>query len=124
MFPSATTSGRRPSPRRIGPHRLVVQAWTDRHATWAHKVLAKLDAGQPIDVEIAEGHELLLGAAEDPDVAAALRVLDDAGLGGPRPSRPDRGRRRRLVGPGAADVTDSAPQPLWVDRELALRRLV
>ncbi len=111
------------TPRRIGPHRLVVQAWTDRHATWAHKVLAKLDAGQPIDVEIAEGHELLLGAAEDPDVAAALRVLDDAGLGREARVLPalTAAVAAALWGPqGAADVTDSAPQPLWVDRELAL----
>ncbi len=25
-------------PNRIGAHRIVVEAWTDRHATWAHKV--------------------------------------------------------------------------------------
>src|ERR1700722_8560885 len=30
-------------PQRIGPHRFVVEAWTDRLATWAHKVQAKLD---------------------------------------------------------------------------------
>src|SRR5437762_4879592 len=28
-------------PDRLGPHRIVVEAWTDRHATWAHKVRAK-----------------------------------------------------------------------------------
>ncbi|MBO0748417.1 MAG: DUF3416 domain-containing protein, partial [Acidimicrobiaceae bacterium] len=40
---------------RVGRYEFVVQAWTDRHATWAHKVEAKLEAGQEIDVELAEG---------------------------------------------------------------------
>src|SRR6516164_3217583 len=53
---------------RMGPHRIVVEAWTDRHATWAHKVRAKLSAGQSIDVEIAEGVQLLRPSAANPAV--------------------------------------------------------
>jgi starch synthase (maltosyl-transferring) len=110
-------------PAQIGPHRIIVEAWTDRHATWAHKVHAKLDAGQPIDVEIAEGLLLLEPAAADPPVATALQTLRDVGL-----AEPDRVRAAlspqvggALWGPeGALDVTDSTGSPLWVDRERAL----
>jgi starch synthase (maltosyl-transferring) len=115
-------------PRRLGRHRLVVQAWTDRHATWAHKVRAKLDAGQGIEVELAEG-ELLLGGVEPggdaaiaAELAAALALLGDT-------NRPEAERvsaalaapvARVLGGPqGAADLTAAAPRLLWVDRERA-----
>jgi starch synthase (maltosyl-transferring) len=108
---------------RIGPYRIVVEAWTDRHATWAHKVHAKLDAGVPVDVEIAEGLELLQPLSEDPAVGAALDALTDISL-------PSAGRlglalepevAAALWGPAfALDVTASAPQLLWVDRERAL----
>jgi starch synthase (maltosyl-transferring) len=108
---------------RLGPHRLVVEAWTDRHATWAHKVRTKLGAGQPIDIEIAEGVELLQPYASDPAVVNALDALTDATLapaGRVRPAlAPD--VVAALWGPGGApDVTASVPQPLWVDRERAL----
>jgi starch synthase (maltosyl-transferring) len=110
-------------PQREGPYWFVVEAWTDRHATWSHKVRAKLDAGQPIAVELLEGQQLLQPAAADPAVEAALRALHD-------PNLEDAGRvapalsasvAAALRGPeGADDVTVSPPQPLWVDRELAL----
>ena len=110
-------------PTRIGPYRIVVEAWTDRHATWSRKVLAKLDAGQPIGVEIVEGRQLLQSGSGDPVLAAALARLGDSTL--------DPAARvmtaltadvgRALSGPeGAPDLTASAPHPLWVDRELAL----
>jgi starch synthase (maltosyl-transferring) len=110
-------------PSRIGPHRIVVEAWTDRHATWARKVETKLDAGVPIDVEIAEGVELLGPASGDPAVVRALHTLTDAVL-------PPATRVRLALGPdvaaalwgpeGSPDATASTPQPLWVDRERAL----
>jgi starch synthase (maltosyl-transferring) len=108
---------------RIGAHRIVVEAWTDRHATWAHKVRAKLDAGQPIDVEIAEGVELLGPHADDPTVITALNALTDATLPpsvrvGPALA-PE--VEEVLWGPeGAPDLTAAVPQLLWVDRERAL----
>jgi starch synthase (maltosyl-transferring) len=51
-------------PTRLGRHQLVVAAWTDRYATWAHRVRVKLDAGQDVDAEIADGR-LLLAEASD-----------------------------------------------------------
>jgi starch synthase (maltosyl-transferring) len=110
-------------PARVGPHRIVVEAWTDRHATWAHKVRAKLNAGQLIEVEIAEGVELLQPYARDPAVVTALDALTDATLPAAVRVRPALAPEvmSALWGPeGAADVTAAAPQLLWVDRERAL----
>ena len=110
-------------PNRIGAHRIVVEAWTDRHATWAHKVRAKLNAGQPIDVEIAEGVELLRPHAGDPTVITALDALTDAALAPAVRVRPALAPEVEEVlwGPeGASDLTAAVPQLLWVDRERAL----
>jgi starch synthase (maltosyl-transferring) len=126
-------------PRRLGRAQLVVQAWTDRHATWAHKVEVKLADGQVIDVELAEG-DLLVSAelarrepaahpgepVTDEDVSSALRealeLLRDT-------SRSDAERVTLALGSvvagatngplGAPDLTAAPPQPLWVDRERA-----
>jgi starch synthase (maltosyl-transferring) len=130
-------------PRRLGRHQLVVQAWTDRHATWAHKVEVKLADGQVIDIELAEG-DLLVSAelarreaaahsgesvgepVTDEDVSSALRealeLLRDT-------SRSDAERVALALsdvvadatnGPlGAPDLTAASPQPLWVDRQRA-----
>ena len=105
------------TPEAIGAHRIVVEAWTNRYATWAHKVQVKLAAGQAIDVEIAEGILLLEPAATDPAVAAAL-----AGLGrGDVESGLEPDVAAALAGPEwAHDLTRSEPQALWVDRERAL----
>ena len=104
-------------PKKLGPHRIVVEGWTDRHATWAHKVVTKLDAGAAIEVEIAEGIELLEPAAVDLAVAGALAALEQGDVGpalGPEVAG-------ALAGPEwAVDVTRSEPQALWVDRERAL----
>ncbi len=110
-------------PQRVGPHWFVVEAWTDRYATWAHKVRAKLEAGLGIGVEILEGRQLLQPAAADPAVAAALRTLDDRTLHEAFRVRDalDAAVAAALRGhEGADDLTVSSPQPLWVDRELAL----
>ncbi|MCL2394674.1 MAG: alpha-1,4-glucan--maltose-1-phosphate maltosyltransferase [Acidimicrobiaceae bacterium] len=115
-------------PQRVGRYQFVVQAWTHRHATWAHKVEAKLEAGQEIDVELAEG-ELLLAAAEPlgdgrlpPVVANALSRLRDRSL-------VDKERVADALSPpvaaamwgpyGAVDFTTAAALPLRVDRERA-----
>jgi starch synthase (maltosyl-transferring) len=111
-------------PDTAGPFRLVIEAWTDRHATWAHRVRAKLAADQDIDVEIAEGIVLLESAdGADAALAPAMAALKDATL------PPDQRVAAALApavavalsGPsGVADVTRSDPAPLWVDRERAL----
>jgi starch synthase (maltosyl-transferring) len=108
---------------RMGPHRIVVEAWTDRHATWAHKVRAKLSAGQSIEVEIAEGVLLLRAGSAEPAVMTALDALTDATI--PVAARVGPALAPDVVAAlwspeGASDLTASEPQPLWVDRERAL----
>jgi starch synthase (maltosyl-transferring) len=102
------------TPAALGHHRFVVEAWTDRQATWAKKTKAKLAAGQEIDVEIDEGIALFSSrAAGDPAAQAALAGLRE-GVVALALATP-------LPGPeGASDVTASDPSPLWVDRERAL----
>jgi starch synthase (maltosyl-transferring) len=113
---------------RVGRHQVVVQAWTDRHASWARRVLAKLDAGQDVSVEIAEGRELLgsargVGGAQRAELEVALAALVDEGLDPVSRLRPalTRAVAEALAGPeGAADLTVAPPKPLWVDRDRAL----
>lgn len=114
---------------RIGRHQLVVQAWTDRHASWSKRVLAKLDAAQDVSVEIAEGRELLAsvaplpGGARRPELEAAQRALADERLPDVDRLRPalTRAVADALTGPdGSPDLTVAPPRPLWVDRERAL----
>ncbi len=112
------------TPTAMGAHHFVVEAWTDRHATWAHKVEVKLADGQDIAVELAEGALLLERAAPGPDVAAAAAAIADV-------SRPPEQRVAPALTPevaaaladpqrAAVDLTASAPRALWVDRERAL----
>jgi len=116
-------------PSRLGAHQLVVEAWTDRHATWVARVVAKLRADQDVGVEILEGIEMLRaglaeasGEATD-QLADALAALADEGAPAPARVGPALGAgvARALAGPGdAPDLTVTAPRPLWVDRERAL----
>ena len=43
----------------IGAHELVIDAWTDRYATWRHEIDVKVAAGQDVELELAEGALLL-----------------------------------------------------------------
>jgi starch synthase (maltosyl-transferring) len=109
-------------PASVGAFRLVIEAWTDRHATWAHRVSAKLAADQDIDVEIAEGVALLEAAdGADPALAPALAALKDSALPPDQRVAAALAVTTGLSGPeGAPDLTRSDPVPLWVDRERAL----
>jgi starch synthase (maltosyl-transferring) len=116
-------------PRRTGRHRLVVRAWTDQYATWAKRVVAKLEVGQDLGVEYADGAVVLSRAPAGPQgapasaVAAAITALGDASLDPATRVGPalDPAVAAALAGPaGALDVTVAAPRLLWVDRERAL----
>jgi starch synthase (maltosyl-transferring) len=100
------------APAALGSHQIVVEAWTDRQATWAHKTEAKLAAGQSIEVEIAEGIALF-GSRPDRAAQAALAALKKGSV--------ERALATPLPGPeGAPDLTTAEPLGLWVDRPLAL----
>ena len=116
----------RVTPKHPGRHQLVVEAWTDRHATWARRVMVKLEAGQDLRLDILEGLRLLVGArpgpsgASDPAVVEAAEVLADDDLDDEDRLRPalQPAVARALAGPeGVPDLTVAAPKPLWVDRE-------
>jgi starch synthase (maltosyl-transferring) len=51
-------------PEAVGAHELVIEAWTDRYATWRHDVEVKVGAGQDVDLELEEGGLLLEELAE------------------------------------------------------------
>jgi starch synthase (maltosyl-transferring) len=117
------------TPRRLGRHQLVVQAWTDQHATWAKRVEAKLAVGQDLGVEYDDGVAVLgravapAGGVADPAVAAAAATLQDVTLTPEARVGPALAPAvaAALAGPaGALDLTVAPPKPLWVDRERAL----
>ena len=65
-------------PTTLGMHEVVVDAWTDRYATWRHKVEVKHAAGQDLSVELEEGAQLL---ATRRGLEAAVTALDPTGAG-------------------------------------------
>src|SRR5687768_4382630 len=73
-------------PTTLGAHEFVVEAWTDRYATWHHKVTAKQAAGQDVTVDLLEGEGL------EPDDGPG----DDVTSSAPMPLWVD--RERALVG--------------------------
>src|ERR1700730_8855826 len=48
-------------PAQVGAHEYVVEGWIDDHATWRHRIAAKLAAGQDVTPELEEGARLLEG---------------------------------------------------------------
>jgi starch synthase (maltosyl-transferring) len=47
------------TPPQPGMYLFVIEAWTDQYATWHKEFLLKQAAGQDVDIEAREGHELL-----------------------------------------------------------------
>ena len=121
-------------PSSLGMHELVIEAWTDRFATWRHDVDIKRAAGQDVAVELEEGALLLerrsvqVPAADRRvlrEMAARLRVV---GVGAgtkseaawPEPATVDAVTEILAGVPDPVDLTRSRPLRLWVDRERAL----
>ena len=129
----ATTNGRATvRPVEMGLHELVVQAWTDRYATWAHRAAVKFAARQDVHNEIAEAVALLSEwwapdgeVHADGPVVQALAALRDESL-------EDAARINRALSAPVAealagekfatDLTIAAPGPIWVDRPVAACR--
>ena len=113
----------------LGPHEMVIEAWTDTYATWRHKVTAKLGAGQDLSTEFAEAAALLAARSrkvpkEDRTALAAARAaLQDESLSAWDRLRDtlDSDLAKLLEGPGSPkELTRTKNYPLWVDRERAL----
>ncbi|HEX4866042.1 MAG TPA: alpha-1,4-glucan--maltose-1-phosphate maltosyltransferase [Acidimicrobiales bacterium] len=47
------------TPTELGAHQLVVDAWTDRYATWVHEIEVKVEAGVDVELELEEGARIL-----------------------------------------------------------------
>jgi starch synthase (maltosyl-transferring) len=117
-------------PEALGLYELVVEAWTDRYATWRHKATTKLSAGQEIDLDLEEG-ALLLETRRPRGRSEAARLLDEAITALRDPARAVPERLAPALGPevaaalggpqGAPDLTRSGVHRLRVDRPLALR---
>jgi starch synthase (maltosyl-transferring) len=116
-------------PTDLGAHEFAVEAWTDRVATWGHDVDIKHAAGQDVALELLEGAAALTRrAAHVP--AADRRALERTAAVLADTARPVQERLAAGLDPSVAealegvpdpeDLTVSAVQRLWVDRERAL----
>ncbi len=115
------------TPTQIGAHQLVIDAWIDRYATWAHEIEVKAADHQDVELEMAEGTLLLaeLAGRVDDDAAGRLRsaaaamgqtscsldVRLNAGL--------DDAVAQLVSGLPDARCSSSSIAPLWVDRPIA-----
>ncbi|MEX2293599.1 MAG: alpha-1,4-glucan--maltose-1-phosphate maltosyltransferase [Acidimicrobiales bacterium] len=115
------------TPTQIGAHQVIVEAWTDRYATWAHEIELKVADGQDVELELTEGGPLLDELADRLPSAAAERVRA-AAVGLRRTSCSLDVRLNAALDDAVAqvlnDVPDarvsaSAPHGLWVDRRIA-----
>jgi len=112
----------------VGPHEVVVEAWTDVFATWRKELRLKVGADQDVTTELEEGARILerflpvcsgQGRSRVEDAVAAIR--DDASTMDVRLNAALDDALVPLVAgiPHEGDLTASAPIPLWVDRERA-----
>ena len=114
-------------PDAIGAHELVVEAWTDRYATWRHDVEVKVGAGQDVDLELEEGGLLLeelaerfTGADQERLLAASKGVRrSSCSLDVRLDAACDDAIAKLLAGLPDARLSVSPRQAVWVDRERA-----
>jgi starch synthase (maltosyl-transferring) len=111
----------------IGAHEYVIDAWTDRHATWRNEIGVKVEAGQIVELELEEGAQLLEDLATKVDDAAADRLRTAAAatrratcsLAVRLEAATDAAVVAAVDGLPDARLSSSAPHPLWIDRPLA-----
>jgi len=112
----------------IGPHELVIDAWTDRYSSWCRDLRTWIAAGEPVEAEFEMGARLLDDAARVATGAERERVRDAAdALRSGRCTDTVRTNAalddavgeivRRLVDP--SDLTSSPPVLIRVERERA-----
>ncbi|WP_245190921.1 alpha-1,4-glucan--maltose-1-phosphate maltosyltransferase [Jannaschia formosa] len=104
-----------------GPASYVVRAWRDLWGTWSRDTAKKVAAGQSVDVEILEARTLLKGLRAKGADADQLKRLRDAAKGAEAQSvllSAEASELMSRIGP-RANVTETPPLPVWVDREKA-----
>jgi starch synthase (maltosyl-transferring) len=114
-------------PAEVGAHQLVIEAWTNRYATWRHEVEVKVAAGVDVQLELQEGAAILA------DLAAKVKGAERTALerAAEAVARTSCSLDVRLAGACddavaalAATIPDtrrseSAPVTVWVDRARA-----
>ena len=114
--------------RHTARHRYTIEAWRDAIGSWRDGITAKLEAGQAVVTELAEGRQLL-EAARGRARGADARLIEDA-LSREARARTDPSRVAALVGEPVVAAARRHPDrtaatryrlelPLIVDRELA-----
>ncbi len=117
------------TPRRTGPWAFEIVAMVDDYATWLRDLRVRIDAGQPVAMELEDGARLVEEAAGRAQAAPGRRSLG-ALAAQLRNQRLSPAQRLREAGRtawvalmrAAADrspATRSGPWPLLVERELA-----
>src|SRR4051794_28542861 len=107
-------------PTTLGRHEFVVEGWTDRYATWRHKVEVKHAAGQDVSLELEEGARLL-STRQGADTAAGVLRDQSIPVGQRLAAAATAEVEEAMSGPeGAVDLTGGDTMVLWVDRERAL----
>jgi starch synthase (maltosyl-transferring) len=115
------------TPTELGLHDLVVEAWTDRYATWRHEVEIKVGAGQDVDLELEEGAlllEELAGRLKGDDAARVGRAAEavrrtSCSLDVRLNAALDEAVARLVAPIPDARRSESARQRVWVDRRRA-----
>ena len=112
----------------IGPHEVVIEAWTDVFATWRKELRLKVGADQDVTTELEEGARILerfvpecsgKGRSRVEDAVAAIRE-DTATMDVRLNAALDDALVPLVAGiPHEGDLTTSDTIPLWVDRERA-----
>ena len=114
--------------RHTARHRYTIEAWRDAIGSWRDGITAKLEAGQAVVTELAEGRQLL-EAARGRARGADAPLIEDA-LSREGRARTDPSRVAALVGEPVVAAARRHPDrtaatryrlelPLIVDRELA-----
>lgn len=112
----------------IGPHEVVIEAWTDVFATWRKELRLKVGADQDVTTELEEGARILerfvpecsgKGRSRVEDAVATIRE-DTATMDVRLNAALDDALVPLVAGiPHEGDLTTSDTIPLWVDRERA-----
>ncbi|MGH2777292.1 MAG: maltotransferase domain-containing protein [Actinomycetota bacterium] len=120
-------------PDRIGAWEFVIEAWTDRFATWRRDLIKRVEAAQDVDLELEEGARMLedhlraFPSSERPAVKEAIvsMRLPGGSTSSLEDVRVQAALDERVAGPMAAHHTRkgaTVTKPalrLTVDRELA-----
>jgi starch synthase (maltosyl-transferring) len=111
-------------PRQAGLHHFDIEAWVDHFLTWEHELERRLEAGQPLGLELEAGAQMVdRAAARAPDGDAERLRRQAAALRGRAGARVARSARlRRLMerhGDRALSSRLDRPLPVLVEPERA-----